>query len=648
MAAKKKSADTGTNATWSAQPASGDFSTAANWSPATVPTGTATFGVTNNAAVTFVGSQATVEQIEFAGGAPAYTLTFTDSDPNTPALTISGDGCSNAGTTMQQVVVAATALEFTEAQIKFTGTASAGGQNITYTCGPATPTSHGGGAIEFTGSSTGGQANFIISTGSGPRVKGEDSGLPGGEVGFTDTATAANATFTTWGTTGTDGDTFGNAVFHKQATAAQATFANMGGTVPGGDGGNSQFYDTATAAQAVFNNYGGTVAKANGGDVAFDGTSNAGTATFHNFAATAAGGYGGVVSFNNNGPKMPAGQGSTAANATIHNYGAKAAGQGGGGHASFSAVYGSGGAGKATIINHGSAVSGTGSLAGHTTFSIQTPQMDKYVSSAASATIFNMPGAVSGAPGGYTTFDNYGYKSEPVGPNGPTAGKATIFNIGATVSGASGGSTTFAHWSTAANAMLLAYGGQNGGSGGSILFTEAASGGSAAIGLTGNAVLDISGLSGAQLSILELAAYGGTVATKVGTSTICLVITSQLLLNGGALNFQFSGGGVVPGKAYTILTAPNLASVTPSQFTGNSVGGNAPQFTVSGNSVMVTFGASGGRAGKPSGKKPPAKKQAKKPAAKEPAKTPVKKRPPGAKSVKRKPATPKAVKRKKR
>ena len=594
MSASTKPAAAGGNATWSAQAASTDWNTAANWSPASVPTGTATLGATSKASITFIGSSATVQEIVFSAQAPAYTLTFTDSDPNTPALTISGAGCSNAGTASQQIVVAATALKFTQAQIKFTGAASAGGPNITYRVGPVNPTAHGGGAIEFCDTSTAGKANFVVLTGSGPRQKGKDSGLPGGEVGFSDKSNAGQATFTTYGTTGTDGDTFGNVVFHISSSAAQATFANMGGTASGGDGGNSQFYDNATADGAVFNNYGGTVAKANGGDVAFDGTANAGKAVVHNYAATASGGYGGVVSFNNNAPSIPANQGATAENATIHNYGAKAAAQGGG-HTAFSGIFGSGTAGKATIINHGSAVSGSASsVSGHTTFSVQTPQTALYVPSADHATIFNLASAASGAPGGITTFTNYGFKNSlPVGPNGPTAGNATIFSIGAVISGAGGGATVFARWSNAGNAMLLAYGGQFGGKGGSITFQDYASGGAAAVGLTGNATLDISGVIGSALTIEQLSVYDGTVITSVGTPTICLAISSQLSISGGALNFQFSGT-VTPGQAYTVLTAPNLASYTAKQFTGNAIGGNAARFSISGNTVQVTFGGSGG------------------------------------------------------
>ncbi len=41
------------DATWRSNPGSGDFNAAANWTPATVPTGTAFFGTSNTAALSF-------------------------------------------------------------------------------------------------------------------------------------------------------------------------------------------------------------------------------------------------------------------------------------------------------------------------------------------------------------------------------------------------------------------------------------------------------------------------------------------------------------------------------------------------------------------------------------------------------------------
>ena len=337
MAISKKSAAGGGNATWVAQPTSSDWYAAANWSAATVPTDTATFSATNNANVTFSGSGATVQQIVFVDQAPAYQLTFTALDPTTPPLIVSGAGCSNAGTTLQQFVVTASAQGDAQTELRFTNTASAGGSNISYSAGPASAGAAGGGVVGFYNSSTAGSAVFSATTGSTPT---KEPSTVGGAIEFMDTSNAGTATFTIYGTTGTDFDTFGNAAFHDSSSAASATFTNIGGTVTGGDGGNTQFFDSSTAATGLFHNYGATVSGANGGDVAFDGTATAGNGTFHNHPSVVSGGYGGVTSFNNNKPPMSVNQGATAGNATIHNFGAKTTGQGGG-HTSFSAVFGS-------------------------------------------------------------------------------------------------------------------------------------------------------------------------------------------------------------------------------------------------------------------------------------------------------------------
>ena len=62
------------DATWLLNPTSGDFNTAANWNPATVPTGTAFFGASNTTALRF-SANAAIGGWTFNAGAPAYTFT---------------------------------------------------------------------------------------------------------------------------------------------------------------------------------------------------------------------------------------------------------------------------------------------------------------------------------------------------------------------------------------------------------------------------------------------------------------------------------------------------------------------------------------------------------------------------------------------
>src|SRR5580693_10134054 len=61
------------DATWLPNPTSGDFNTAANWNPATVPTGTASFGMSNTTALAFSAGTA-VGGWTFNAGASAYTF----------------------------------------------------------------------------------------------------------------------------------------------------------------------------------------------------------------------------------------------------------------------------------------------------------------------------------------------------------------------------------------------------------------------------------------------------------------------------------------------------------------------------------------------------------------------------------------------
>ena len=62
------------NATWLLNPGSGDFNTAANWTPATVPADTAFFDVSNSTSLSFSQIGAAVGGFTFNAGAPAYTF----------------------------------------------------------------------------------------------------------------------------------------------------------------------------------------------------------------------------------------------------------------------------------------------------------------------------------------------------------------------------------------------------------------------------------------------------------------------------------------------------------------------------------------------------------------------------------------------
>src|SRR5262245_16987939 len=78
------------NATWLLNPGTGNFNTDANWTPATVPTGTAFFGASNTTALSF-SANTTVGGWTFNAGAPAYTFTTSNLlDFNGAGIVING------------------------------------------------------------------------------------------------------------------------------------------------------------------------------------------------------------------------------------------------------------------------------------------------------------------------------------------------------------------------------------------------------------------------------------------------------------------------------------------------------------------------------------------------------------------------------
>jgi hypothetical protein len=570
-----------TRSTWNNQPATGDWNTAANWTPAEIPTDTATFSSSSKTQITFSASgEAKVDSIEFTADAPAYIFTFTASA--TPALTIAGKGVSNLSAGCQNFIVAASSSGYKQPQLKFTNAASAGGDNLFYCAGPASEQDAGGGVISFCDTASAGAASFKVWTGA---AAPPEHSTVGGEVSFSDNASASTAHFIIYGTLGSDGDTFGNTVFHDTATADNATFTNVGGTVSGGDGGNTQFYGSSTAAYATFNNYGGTDSKANGGDVAFDGTANGGYGYFYNHAAKAAGAYGGVTSFNNNPPEMTA-QGASAGNASYFNYGARGEAQGGGGHIEFSAKYGSPTAANGRFYNYGSEIEGKSS-AGHTIFSISLPT-DHYPT-AANGTFYNHPAACAKGAAGFTAFSVYGTGNS--GNNVPTAGDGTFINLGASSSGAAGGYTVFSGASSAGNAKLIAYGGSNDGYGGQIVFYDNASGGTASVALFGNGELNIGDhCNGITIDSLDL--NGGVINLQLGSNLTSLTVSGELILKSTYATFSFwkkDHAGFAFNTPYTILTNANLSHFTPAQFSGNSIEGVAPTFSIVGNDLLVNF-----------------------------------------------------------
>src|SRR5262245_4480221 len=264
------------DATWSTAPGSSDFNTAANWTPATVPTGTAFFGASTITGLTFnPGAANSLGGFTFNAGAPAYsfslatpsTLTFTGAGivnnyPNalTFSLTFTAalafTNSSTAGNAIITNSGTSSVTQFfnssTAANATITNTSNGFiSFNDTSTAGNATITSGSGGFASFLGSSTAGNAtltaNFLgFTTFSNSSSAGNATITTnfGGSTSFANSSTAGNATLIT--------NNGGSTLFTNSSTAGNATvITNAGGT--------TQFSQSSTGGNAAFTTQAGGV-----------------------------------------------------------------------------------------------------------------------------------------------------------------------------------------------------------------------------------------------------------------------------------------------------------------------------------------------------------------------------------------------------
>ena len=162
------------SATWNLNPTSGDWNTAANWTPPTVPNGpgdTATFATSNQAAIS-LSADTEVNEIVFAAGAAAFTITASAR----AGLTFSGAGITNnSGVTQNFVTTAVQGID-SLGVITFSGTSSAGsGTVFTNHDGPSVVFQVG--TTNFRDQSSAGSATFI-------NLGGTARGRFGGETNF--------------------------------------------------------------------------------------------------------------------------------------------------------------------------------------------------------------------------------------------------------------------------------------------------------------------------------------------------------------------------------------------------------------------------------------------------------------------------------
>jgi len=266
------------SATWNQNPTSGDWNTAANWTPATVPNGpddTATFDASNTTNV-FLSTYTQVDGIVFNPGASPYTINVVSS-----YLDIYGLGISNNLGGAQSFVNAG------RHGISFYNTATAGYGTIIIT-NTGSKTGLEGGFVSFWDESTAGAAT-IINLGADDNQAG-----PGGQTYFNDGTSAGNGTFICTGSTAAAAFA-GSVIFAPGSTAANGTFTINGSTVKGGLGGY-MVVNAARAGTATITLNGATVAHGGRALLSFLDGADAEKATLIANGGSG-GGRGGAISF---------------------------------------------------------------------------------------------------------------------------------------------------------------------------------------------------------------------------------------------------------------------------------------------------------------------------------------------------------------
>jgi autotransporter-associated beta strand protein len=245
------------SATWDLDPGSGDWNTAANWTPMTVPNGpadTATFALSNNTNVSIF-ANTEVNGITFTSVATnPYGITVSPGF----RLTLSGTGITNNSGTTQNFGTAADASG-NVGTIVFSNNATAGSNVSIFNEGGSTNffnnATAGSAFIENDyAAGTFGSANFFNSSTAG------NSGIFNfGDTTFFDSSTAGNSTtytdgaFVTFFNSSTAGSAFigvSDNSFLQFANTSTAGSAFIGAT------GFVAFYDDSSAARATINSAG--------------------------------------------------------------------------------------------------------------------------------------------------------------------------------------------------------------------------------------------------------------------------------------------------------------------------------------------------------------------------------------------------------
>jgi autotransporter-associated beta strand protein len=295
------------SATWNLAPTNGDWNTAANWSPATVPNDpadTATFDISQTTGITVLPT-VNLNGMVFNSGASAYTISLTGS------FNISGTGIvNNSGVTQNITVDVASDGNF--GIINFTHNATSG-ESMNYDIKGGLFSDFSGADVTFFDNSSAGSG--VFTTNGGLR-----SGATGAGISFTDGSAAAHATFIIngGGAAGATGSvvsfgsasslaessvvvnggptsSFGTGLFfyHTSVSLLDVTVTTNGGLGADWGGGRSSLGGRG-AQGCIFTSNGGAASNAAGGTNEFSGTFDTGDSVLITNGGTN-GGLGGVL-----------------------------------------------------------------------------------------------------------------------------------------------------------------------------------------------------------------------------------------------------------------------------------------------------------------------------------------------------------------
>lgn len=241
------------SATWSTNPPSGDWNSASNWVPMTVPNGpndNATFQTSNRTLVS-LSADTEANGIIFNSGASPFYIVNGIVNGTAITVTISGTGVTNSSGITQSF--------FISGHMAFTNASRAG--DFTSFILPTTTSNHA--TITFSNSATAGSATFL--------------NYPGSIMSFSNSSTAESANVTLLG--GGDPESATQTVFANSSSAANALFTINGGQPSnGGLGATLEFFNTSSAGASTLITNGG-VGGGGPGMTVFAGNSAAMTAT---------------------------------------------------------------------------------------------------------------------------------------------------------------------------------------------------------------------------------------------------------------------------------------------------------------------------------------------------------------------------------